>query len=61
MPSPVAGVRISAEALAQLLSLSVSQTLEQAVDLARLNLAVSTGAVEGGNREGVGELLDVLA
>ncbi len=54
-------------ALIALLQQAVAQSIEQAVDLARLNLQIQTGAVTGGtpavtaSEPGVGEIIDVLA
>lgn len=54
-------------ALIALLQQAVAQSIEQAVDLARLNLQIQTGAVSGSttansiSEPGVGEIIDVLA
>lgn len=53
-------------ALIALLQQAVAQSIEQAVDLARLNLQIQTGAVTGGtpnvaaSEPGVGEIIDIL-
>jgi hypothetical protein len=50
---------LSTQALvAQLLQAAVAQSLEPATDIALLNLQLNAG---GGNPEGVGNLLDVIA
>jgi len=52
------GAALSTQALVlQLLQAAVVQALEPATDLALLNLQLNAG----GNPEGVGELLDVIA
>lgn len=54
-------VQASAQLVSQLLASLVSQTLEQATDLALLNLQIAASGEAGANPEGVGELLDVIA
>ncbi len=55
-------VQVGAEAMAQLLALTVSKSLEQATDLAVLNLASGQAASSlGASPEGVGQLLDLMA
>jgi len=53
----VQAVSFSATDVQQFLALAVSQMLEQATDIALLNLEVSTG----GNPEGVGANVDLVA
>lgn len=55
----VSAVNISSQVLQQLLAASVSQSLEQATDLAALNLALNVGGAP--SIEGVGEQIDLLA
>ena len=57
MIQAVSPVSQSAVDLTQILALAVAQIVEQSTQLALLNLQVAVG----GNPEGVGELLDVLA
>jgi hypothetical protein len=57
MVDAVQPVSFSAVDIQQFLALAVSQILEQATDIALLNLEMSTG----GNPEGVGENVDVVA
>ena len=57
MVDSVQAVSFSATDVQQFLALAVSQMLEQATDIALLNLEVSTG----GNPEGVGANVDLVA
>ncbi|GMV65226.1 MAG: hypothetical protein KJ050_04260 [Candidatus Omnitrophica bacterium] len=59
--SAVSPVQMSTEAMAQLLAMAVHQSIEQATDLARLNLQLATQTPGGGNPDGVGELVDLYA
>lgn len=56
MVNNVGSVDISVDTVAVLLSAAVAQTLEQATNVALLNLQVGTGP----NLPGVGESLDVV-
>ena len=57
MIQAVSPVSQSAVDLTQILALAVAQIVEQSTQLALLNLQMAVG----GNPEGVGELLDILA
>lgn len=59
-------VNIAPSVIAALLQGAVAQSIEQAVDIARLNLQIQTGAASGSGQppvsaDGLGELLDVIA
>lgn len=56
----VSAINVSSQVLQQLLAASVSQTLEQATDLAALNLAINVSGAAP-SLEGVGEQIDLLA
>lgn len=58
----VSPVQMGTEAMAQLLALTVSKSVEQATQLAVLNLQIpgATGS-GGGSPDGVGQLLDLIA
>jgi len=57
MVGSVQPVAFSATDVQQFLALAVSQMLEQATDIALLNLEMTAG----GNPEGVGENIDMVA
>jgi hypothetical protein len=60
--SSVNPVQMSSEALAQILAMAVSKSIEQATNLARLNLELQVGGAGGGaSLEGVGEMIDTFA
>ncbi|MCA9433394.1 MAG: hypothetical protein KC940_22940 [Candidatus Omnitrophica bacterium] len=57
MVSGLEGALSTQQLVAQLLQASIVQALEPATDIALLNLQLNAG----GNPEGVGELIDVVA
>lgn len=59
--SAVNPVPVSTQMVSQLLASMVSQSLEQATQLALLNLQLAASGEGSANPQGVGELLDIIA
>ncbi len=58
----VSPVMLGTEAMAQLLAAAMTQSLEQATNIAVLNLQLATSTItSGANPEGVGQLVDLMA
>jgi hypothetical protein len=58
----ISPVQISSQVVSELLVAATSKTLEQATDLARLNLELQASqATKSANAQGIGAILDIVA